>query len=93
MGPLFTAWCAVNRQTMSGKVLGEAQRISVPEALYAITLGAARTLKLDDEIGSISVGKRAAFAVLGANPLHVAPEALNDISVLGTVFGGKVCWL
>ena len=93
MGPLFTAWCAVNRQTMSGKVLGEAQRISVPEALYAITLGAARTLKLDDEIGSISVGKRADFAVLGANPLHVAPEALKDISILGTVLGGKVCLL
>ncbi len=93
MGPLFTAWCAVNRQTMSGRVLGEAQRISVPEALHAITLGAARTLKLDDEIGSIEIGKRADFAVLGADPTEVDPAALKDIPVLGTVFGGRVALL
>ena len=29
LGPLFTAWCAVNRLTGSGRVLGAAQRISV----------------------------------------------------------------
>lgn len=89
MGPLFTAWCAVNRRTMSDDVLGEAQRISVPEALHAITLGAAYTLKLDDEIGSIEVGKRADFAVLGADPRAVEPVELKDIPVLGTVFGGR----
>ena len=27
MGPLFTAWCAVNRRTASGRVLGEGERI------------------------------------------------------------------
>lgn len=90
MGPLFTAWCAVNRQTMSGRVLGTAQRITVPEALHAITLGAAKTLKLDAEIGSISVGKKADFAVLGQNPLEVPPATLKDIPVRGTVFNGQV---
>ena len=89
LGPLFTAWCAVNRQTMTGKVLGVSQRISVPEALYAITMGAAKTLKLDGEIGSISVGKRADFAILGSNPLEVDLTTLKDIPVLGTVFGGR----
>ena len=89
LGPLFTAWCAVNRQTMTGKVLGVSQCISVPEALYAITMGAAKTLKLDGEIGSISVGKRADFAILGLNPLEVDPTTLKDIPVLGTVFGGR----
>ncbi|HTM69920.1 MAG TPA: amidohydrolase, partial [Luteimonas sp.] len=53
LGPLFTAWCAVNRVTPSGRVLGEAERLSVPQALRAITLGNAYTLKLDQEIGSI----------------------------------------
>jgi len=89
MGPLFTAWCAVNRQTMTGNLLGAAQRISVSEALYAITMGAAKTLKLDNEIGSISVGKRADFAILEANPLEEDPATLKDIRVLGTVFGGN----
>jgi predicted amidohydrolase YtcJ len=93
MGPLFTAWCAVNRQTMSGQTLGAAQCIDVAEALYAITMGAAYTLKLDSEIGSIEAGKRADFAVLGADPLVEEPMSLKDVPVLGTVFGGRVSLL
>lgn len=88
MGPLFTAWCAVNRQTMTGRTLGEAQRISVQEALYAITMGAAYTLKMDAEIGSIETGKRADFAVLKDDPTAVEAMALKDIQVLGTVTSG-----
>jgi predicted amidohydrolase YtcJ len=75
---------------MSGTVLGEAQKITVLEALHAITLGAAQTLKMDAEIGSISIGKRADFAVLGQDPTAVAPEALKDVPVLGTVLSGHV---
>ncbi|WP_390910340.1 amidohydrolase family protein [Pseudosulfitobacter sp. SM2401] len=90
LGPLFTAWCAVNRQTMTGKTLGAAQCISVDEALYAITMGAAYTLKLDSEIGSIEAGKTADFAVLGEDPTAVDPITLKDVPVLGTVSGGVV---
>lgn len=88
LAPLFTAWCAVNRLTSSGRVLGEAERIGVPEALWAITQGAAYTLGLDDRIGSIEVGKWADFCVLDESPLVVAPEALKDLRVAGTVIGG-----
>ncbi len=90
MGPLFTAWCAVNRQTISGRTLGAAQCIEVSEALFTITMGAAYTLRLDGEIGSIETGKRADFAVLGEDPMAVEPMALKDVPVLGTVFGGRV---
>ena len=58
--------------------------------MRAITLGAAYTLKLDEELGSIEVGKRADFAVLDDDPLTVAPEKLKDVRVWGTVLGGKV---
>lgn len=90
MGPLFTAWCAVNRKTMSGRTLGQAQCIDAQEALFAITMGAAYTLKLDSEIGSIEAGKRADFAVLADDPTQVDPAALKDVAVRGTVFGGRV---
>ncbi|MEO1557488.1 MAG: amidohydrolase [Pseudomonadota bacterium] len=90
LGPMFTAWCAVNRQTMSGLVLGAAECITVAEALELITLGAARTLKLDSEIGSISPGKRADFAILGDDPFAVDKTQLKDIPVLGTVFDGRI---
>ena len=78
---------------MSGQTLGAAQCIDVAEALYAITMGAAYTLKLDSEIGSIEAGKRADFAVLGADPLAGEPMSLKDVPVLGTVFGGRVSLL
>ena len=90
LGPLFTAWCAVNRLTASGRVLGENERISVADALQAITLGAAYTLRLDHEIGSIESGKRADFCVLEDDPLAVDPTALKDVRVWGTVQGGRV---
>ena len=90
LGPLFTAWCAVNRLTASGRVLGAHQRISVDDALHAITMGAAITLKLDGEVGSIECGKRADFCVLDDDPTTVDPARLKDVRVWGTVQGGRV---
>lgn len=90
LGPLFTAWCAVNRRTASGRILGTSERISVADALRTITLGAAWTLKLDGEVGSIEVGKRADFAVLEDDPLEIAPEKLKDVRIWGTVQGGRL---
>ena len=90
LGPLFTAWCAVNRVTPKGRVLGASERIDVPQALRAITLGAAHTLKLDHEIGSIECGKRADFCVLEDDPLALDPASLKDVRIWGTVLGGRV---
>jgi len=88
LGPLFSAWAAVNRLTSTGRVLGPEERISVADALHAVTLGAAHELKLDHLVGSIEVGKFADFAVLAEDPMEVAPEALKDIYVHGTVVAG-----
>jgi len=90
LAPLFTAWCAVNRLTASGRTLGEYEKISIEDALYAITLGAAHTLKLDGEIGSIEAGKRADMAVLEDDPLEIGGANLRDVGVWGTVQGGRI---
>ena len=89
LGPLFTAWCAVNRRTASGRVLGVSERIGVDEALRTITLGAAYTLKLDGEIGSIEAGKRADFCVLEDDPRELGAAHLKDARIWGTVQGGR----
>ncbi|KGD98324.1 amidohydrolase [Achromobacter sp. RTa] len=89
LGPLFTAWCAVNRQTASGRVLGESERIGVDAALHAVTLGAAYTLHMDHMVGSIEVGKYADFCVLEEDPLAVPADKLKDVPVAGTVIGGR----
>ncbi len=88
MGHLHTAWCAVNRLTATGEVLGPDERIEVQDALEAITINAAYQLKLDHDMGSIEAGKLADFAILEDDPLAVEPAALKDIGVWGTVVGG-----
>jgi predicted amidohydrolase YtcJ len=90
LGPFFTAWCAVNRITASGRVQGESEKIAVEEALYAITIGAAYTLHMDDEVGSIEVGKKADFAVLEDDPTEIGGPNLKDVRVWGTVSGGRI---
>ena len=91
LAPLFTAWCAVNRRSSQGVQLGgDTEKLSVAQALRAITLGAAYSLRMDGEIGSLEVGKRADMAILADDPLSVDPEGLKDIDVCGTMVGGRV---
>ena len=80
---------SVNRLTRSGYVLGPDQRVSVEEALYAVTQGAAYQYFEEDEKGSIKVGKRADFVVLEKNPLGVDPIDLDSISIVETFARGK----
>ncbi len=89
LGSLHVAWCAVNRRTATGRTLGEHEKITVGDALYAITLGAAHQMKMDHLIGSIEAGKFADFAVLEEDPLEIDPMRLKDIEVWGTVLGGE----
>ncbi|CAB3968495.1 amidohydrolase [Burkholderia cenocepacia] len=90
LNPLFTAWCAVQRETASGRVLGEGERLAVDDALHAITLGAAYTLRMDHLVGSIEIGKFADFAVLDDDPSVCASARLKALAVWGTVLGGRV---
>ena len=88
LGHLHTMWCAVNRLTPKGRVLGEIEKISAYEALRAVTISAAYQMHMDHEIGSLEAGKRADFAILGDDPLTVDPMEIKDIPVWGTVLGG-----
>lgn len=90
LGSLHTMWCAVNRVTASGEVLGPAERIGVDRALRAVTIDAAHQLRMDHEIGSIEAGKLADFVALADDPYDVDPMALKDLEVLGTVVAGEV---
>ena len=88
--PLTLAWTAVNRMTDQHTLVSQDQRIDVFTAMQGITLNAARTLNLEDEIGSIKVGKKANFTLLEENPFKVEPMHLKDIAVTGVVFKGKL---
>ena len=86
--PLTQVWVAVNRIASDGKVWGEHQKVSLDLALRAITLEAAYSLSMENEIGSIKLGKRADFTVLAENPYEVDPKTLKDIAIWGTVLDG-----
>ena len=88
--PLHFIWCAVNRVTPSGRVAGPDERISVEDALRAVTIEAAYSWQKENELGSICPGKLANFTVLDQDPLAVEPTKLNDIPIWGTVFEGKI---
>lgn len=88
--PLQLVWSAVNRLTAEGTVSGPDQALDLDMALRAVTIEAAYSLELENEIGSITPGKFANFTVLEASPYEVAPEALKDIPVWGTVLEGRV---
>ena len=80
-----TVWCAVNRITKKGVLLGEEQKIPVWDALKAVTKQAAYQYFEEEEKGSIRPGKQANFAVLDHNPLAVEPMELRNIQVLETI--------
>ena len=80
---------AVNRKTESGRVLGEHQRISVMEAIKAVTINGAYQYFEEDKKGSIEVGKLADFVIIDKNPLEIPAEELETIKVLETVKEGN----
>jgi predicted amidohydrolase YtcJ len=90
LSPLTLAWTAVNRVTINGNQNFEAEKISVHDAMRAITIDAAWAMRWEDRIGSIRAGKNADFAVLEQYPYEVDPMKIKDIPVWGTVFEGKV---
>lgn len=87
--PLNSAWVAVNRQGESGRVLCEEEKISVMQAMRAITIDAAYILGMENDIGSIRAGKKADFTVLDEDPFTSNPERLKEIRVHATIFEGK----
>ncbi|BBI49217.1 hypothetical protein HORIV_16380 [Vreelandella olivaria] len=71
-------------------MLGPFEALSVERALRLITLDAAYTLKLDDRVGSLEIGKFADMTVLDEDPCDVPLERLASVRVAATVVGGDV---
>ena len=88
--PLYLMWCAVNRLTINGNVVAPEQKISPLQALRAVTIDAAYSMKLENQLGSIENGKFANITVLKQNPLTVEPIFIKDIEVVATIHEGRV---
>lgn len=84
-----TIWCAVNRRTKSGEVLGQEERIDVLTALRAVTLYGAYQYFEEKEKGTLAAGKKADLVILDRDPFKVPTEELKDIKVLETFKEGE----
>ena len=82
----------VNRITRTGKVLGEAQKVSPYIALKTMTDWAAYQYFEEDIKGTLSTGKYGDFVVLSDNPITIDPSKIKDIKVLATYKQGQLVY-
>ena len=82
-------WASTNRQTRSGRILGPEQRLSIYDALRAMTINAAYQHFEEHEKGTIEVGKQADLVVLSRNPLAMSPADLLELRIIATYAHGQ----
>lgn len=63
--------------------------ITLEQAIRGYTLDAAWQLRLEDQIGSLQVGKQADLVVLSDNLFEMDPYAIHTARVLTTIVDGK----
>lgn len=91
-GALRGVAAAVARRTAGGAPLGEAEAISVEEALRMHTISAARAAFDEGKCGSIRSGLRADLVLLSADPTTLPAEELSQVEVRWTMVDGAVVW-
>ena len=85
---LESIWCAVNRKTKNGVILGKNEQISVYDALKAVTINAAYQYFEEKSKGSIKEGKTADLIILDKNPLKISKNDIKNIKLLETIKKG-----
>jgi predicted amidohydrolase YtcJ len=66
------------------------EAITLAQAVVANTLSAARQLRLDDKVGSITIGKRADLVMLDRDIFKGAPHQIHEAEVELTMMNGVV---
>ncbi|MBI4446088.1 MAG: amidohydrolase family protein [Acidobacteria bacterium] len=83
----------ITRKDASGKVWGPQERLDRATALRVSTIGGARYVLREKEIGSIEVGKLADLAILSADYMTIPEDDISEIYALATIMGGKFTYL
>jgi hypothetical protein len=95
LDPMLGLYAAVTRATLDGKNPDgwiPEEKITLPEAVEAYTMGSAFTEFQEREKGSITPGKLADMVIVSANIFDVKPEAIRNVKVETTIVGGKVVY-
>ena len=95
LDPMLGLYAAVTRATLDGKNPDgwiPEEKITLPEAIEAYTMGAAFAEFQEREKGSITPGKLADMVILSGNIFDLEPEALRNVKVETTIVGAKVVY-
>ena len=76
-------------QAKPQQVLNASQKVSIQNALKAVTLDAAYQMKMEKDAGSIAKGKYADLVILDKNPLTTDAYEIRNIKVQETWVNGK----
>ncbi|MCD4732774.1 amidohydrolase [bacterium] len=88
--PMTAIYNGIVRASLGGTQLPPAgQCVSLEQMLAAITINGAYANFLEDEIGSIEVGKRADIVVLSEDLFNIDAEEIPGVEVEMTFFEGK----
>jgi predicted amidohydrolase YtcJ len=93
--PRLGLYAAVTRQDLEGFPAGgwqPAERLTREEALRGFTLDAAYSLFLEDEVGSLEVGKRADLVVFERDILRVPAPEIPTVAIDWTLVDGQVAF-
>jgi predicted amidohydrolase YtcJ len=66
------------------------ERLSLESMIRGYTINGAYMLHMEDQIGSIEVGKKADLVVLDQNIFEIDPYSIHETEVLMTVMDGNV---
>ena len=88
--PLRNMAAAETRTSRTGRHLDGGTGVSRRDSLRAHTSNAAWQLRSEHEIGALSPGLRADFAVIDCDPRTAPPEALAEARVLATAVDGEL---
>lgn len=92
LSQLFLLWTSVARESRSGVVIGEGERLSVIEALRAITINGAYQYQEETIKGSIEQGKLADFVILSKDITKIPVAEIKAVEVLETIKEGKTVY-
>ena len=75
---------------MSAKAKNPDSALTVEQGIAAYTINGARMLELDEDIGTITVGKRADLIVLDRNIAEISHNKIHETQVMMTMMDGKM---
>ena len=93
--PLLGLYAAVTRQDLDGRPAGgwqPDQRLDRTEVLRGFTLDAAWSLFMEDEVGSLEVGKRADLTVFARDVMAVPAAEIPGVEVDMTLVDGAIAY-